>query len=627
MIKPERELSGIAALFSAVFLAGALVAGKHAAGVHCWSATGAFGPVGSCARSAILDLVGPVAAAIVPLSLVLYAAYRFGAIEGITHRAWQRFAAGSTVLMAIGAAIARGAIPGASGPHPRPDLAGGIPAWLLVHTIGVTGAWVCVALASSALLIATLAHGRIRRLLAAARQIATNPDDSVPGVAPRRYASKPEWNRGAAGHTAAEVPTPSFAVVSQPVTRQPVRLKLPPRDLLSASAASRGQDTGQLDVIGYRLTGALRALKFDGVLVGRLTGPAVTQFEVAPAPGLKLREIAGAGSELAAAMKVGAARVVAPIPGKGTIGIEVPNPLRESVDFRGMAENPEFESAAMALPLLMGRDLSGKALVADLAKMPHLLVAGGEGSGKSMCLNAFIGSLVCRHTPETLRFLMVEHGQDDLSAWDMLPHLRHPVVRSTPDAIAVVEWAALEMEQRCRTIVAAGARNIRDYNAHTSHDALPYIVLVINEIADIILSDEGVEGPLAVLAQRGRIAGIHVILATARPNANVVTPLLKANFPSRIALRMSSPLDSRRVLDGIGAEALVGEGDMLFIAPGKSEPVRLQGTTIVSGDCDRLAAWYGGSESASGRIASAAEGKEADVIEEMRAKEALPVSP
>jgi DNA segregation ATPase FtsK/SpoIIIE, S-DNA-T family len=617
----RRELSGVALLFAAIFVAGSLLAGGHAAGVHCWTATGAFGPIGSCARSAILDLTGPVAAAIVPALVALYAAYLLRAIDRVTEITWRLIFAGFMLLTSVAGALARGAIPWAPSPHPRVDLLGGLPAWVLVHSIGTTGTWILLGLGFCALVAATIARNQILMLLRSARQLAANDDEAGSDPAGADAVADSKWrpvSRAFVPERGAE-----FRARRGRARRPTFPPELPAYDLLTASSQLAGPDAGQLDVLGYRLTGALRSLKLDGTLIGRTSGPVVTSFEVNPAPGVKLREVANAGPELAAAMKVHSARVVAPIPGRGTVGVEVPNPAAEAVGFRAMAETPEFVGAGQVLPLLLGRDLAGKAVIADLAKMPHLLIAGGGGSGKSMCLNTFVASLVLRHTPATLRFLMIEQGQNDLAGWERLPHQRHDIVRDTQDAVAVIEWAALEMEQRCRTFIAAGARNIRDYNERTPEKAEPYIVLVVNEIADLMLSDEGIEGPLAMLAQRGRAAGIHLILATAKPNATVVTALLKANFPSRIAFRVSSAMDSRRVLDGVGAELLVGKGDMLFVAPGKSEPARLQGTFLAGEEIARLAAWYAQKE---GRPQSPDTPSEQDVIDEVRSLEVLPAT-
>jgi S-DNA-T family DNA segregation ATPase FtsK/SpoIIIE len=606
-------LYGVGVLFTAIFLAGALIGGAHPTGAHCWSATGAFGPVGSCARSAIFALVGPVAAVSVPLLLVLHAARALDAIDPRTERGWRLFGLALMVLFAVGAALGRGAIPWTPPPHPRPDLLGGFPAWGLVRAFGITGAWVVLALAFSATLTATLARNPVRLLVQRARQLAGEDADPPPHARPAENSVKSSpwrWRPVShAGRTNAAPIRPANPRGTTVVTPP----ELPPRTLLAAAPPSVGQDGGLLDVIGYRLTGALRSLKLDGALVGRMSGPAVTRFEVEPAPGLRLREVAGVGGELAAAMKVASARIVAPIPGKGTVGVEIPNPVAGVVGFRAMLESPEFDSSALALPLVVGRGLGAQAVVVDLAKMPHLLIAGGAGSGKSMCLNVFVASLVYRHAPQTLRFLMVENGHQDLSAWSDLPHLRHPIVRDVSDAVAVIEWAALEMERRGRLLVTGGARNIRDYNERGGAGALPYIVLLVNEIDGVLLSDEGVEGPLA----------------TAHPTANVVTNLLKANFPSRIALRLPSSLDSRRVLDGIGAESLVGEGDMLFIAPGKSEPVRLQGTFLSAEDRGRLVEWFASRRlrGANAPRGSRSDASEPDVIDELHALEVRPAAP
>ncbi len=618
MSERKRELLGVGVLFSAIFLAGSLFGHANLPGTRCWAATGSFGPLGSCARAAILDLLGPVAGVMIPVLLVIYATFALGRIDRRSERMWRWLGIGLMGLLAVGTALARGAIPWTAQPHPRPDLVGGFVAWGLVRTAGMTGAWVLVVLAFCVLITVTLARNPIRMLLGTARRFAV--DDTVPAAAaesvkranwkwrPVSYA-KPRRNPG--------------ALLAVPVAPKPVEpVELPPLDLLAPSSPEAAADAGPLDVIGYRLTGALRSLKFDGVLVGRSTGPAVTRYEVDPAPGLKLRELAGIGGDLAAAMKVASARVVAPIPGKGTVGVEVPNPLPETVAFRAMAELAEFESPALSLPLLIGRDLAGKAVMADLAKMPHLLIAGAGGSGKSMCVNSFVASLVYRHSPETLRFLMIEHGESGLAEWNGLPHMRHPVVHDTAKAVSLIEWAALEMEERSRALIAAGARNVRDYNERVPDKSLPYIVLVISEIADLMLSDEGIEGPLAMLAQRGRAAGIHVILTTERPNANVVTSLLKGNFPSRIALRLSSALDSRRILDGIGAESLIGQGDMLFVAPGKSEPSRIQGTFLADDERARLIGWFAGrSRRSATQWLKSVPNSEANVIEQLRARE------
>jgi S-DNA-T family DNA segregation ATPase FtsK/SpoIIIE len=321
------------------------------------------------------------------------------------------------------------------------------------------------------------------------------------------------------------------------------------------------------------------------------------------------------------------------------------------VTFRELIESPEFKSARAALPIALGKDLEGRPVINDLAKMPHLLIAGATGSGKSVCINTLITSLIYRHTPTTLRFLMVDPKMVELSVYNVLPHLRHKVVTDNRDAAAVLKWAVLEMQDRYELLAANGARNIQDFNRKVQEGAklknakrndvafedleykggiVPYIVLIIDELADLMMTVQGeIETPLAMLAQKARAIGIHLILATQRPSVNVITGLIKANFPSRIAFRVASQIDSRTILDGMGAESLLGNGDMLFIPPGKSEPSRLQGAYISSEDTERLMGWYElrreerkAAFEAQGLILEEPSSTEPDIIESIRRKEA-----
>lgn len=425
---------------------------------------------------------------------------------------------------------------------------------------------------------------------------------------------------------------------------------LPSPELLTPPPP-RNVDLGkrELDAMGVKLMDALRTFRVEGELVGRTTGPVVTQYEVAPAAGVKVRQIANLSNDLALAMRAQSIRIVAPIPGKGAVGVEVPNPNAEMVAFRELIESRDFQNARAALPIALGKDLEGRPIIADLAKMPHLLIAGATGSGKSVCINTLITSLVYRHTPTTLRFLMVDPKMVELSVYNVLPHLRHKVVTDNRDAAAVLKWAVLEMQDRYELLAANGARNIQDFNRKVQEGQklknvkrpdvafeeleykggiVPYIVLVIDELADLMMTVQGeIETPLAMLAQKARAIGIHLILATQRPSVNVITGLIKANFPSRIAFRVASQVDSRTILDGIGAEALLGNGDMLFIPPGKSEPSRLQGAFISSEDTERLMGWYEtrreerkAAAEAQGLFAEAP--SEDDIIERIRKKEA-----
>lgn len=428
---------------------------------------------------------------------------------------------------------------------------------------------------------------------------------------------------------------------------------LPPTDLLAAPPV-RNADAGrrELDLAGEKLMATLRTFKVDGELVGRTTGPSVTQFEIEPAAGVKVRQIAALADDLALAMRAPSIRIVAPIPGRGAVGVEVPNPTPEMVVLREVLEAPEFRHARAALPIALGKDLEGRPVVADLAKMPHLLIAGATGSGKSVCVNTIITSLVYRHTPSTLRFLMVDPKMVELSVYNALPHRRHKVITDNRDAAAVLKWAVMEMQDRYRLLEANGCRNLQEFNKRVAqHEngegqpvlkprnpevafedrtytggVLPYIVVVIDEMADLMMTVQGeVETPIAMLAQKARAIGIHLILATQRPSVNVITGLIKANFPCRIAFRVASQVDSRTIIDGAGAESLLGNGDMLFIPPGKSEASRLQGAYLSSEDTERLLGWYEQARlRALGEAAAAGDemSAEPDILETVRALEA-----
>ncbi|MCJ7630386.1 MAG: DNA translocase FtsK, partial [Longimicrobiales bacterium] len=371
-----------------------------------------------------------------------------------------------------------------------------------------------------------------------------------------------------------------------------------------------------LDRLGQVLVQKLQTFNVECSIGGRTTGPVVTQFEVVPAPGVKVNKIASLDADLALAMKARSIRIVAPIPGKGAVGVEIPNPKAEMVYLREILESREFSRSRAELPLALGRDLTGRPFVADLAKMPHALIAGATGSGKSVCLNAFITSLIYRHTPETLRFLLIDPKMVELSAYVDLPHLRHPVVTDPRDAAGVMKWAVFEMGRRYELLHANTVRSLGEFNKKVREGAplrrvhpkgpdgdpdrwlwkdgpIPYVVLVVDELADLMMTVQSeVERPLTLLAQKARAIGIHLLVATQRPSVNVVTGLIKANFPTRVAFRVASKVDSRTILDQNGADALLGNGDMLFLPTGTSEPIRIQGAFIGTPETERLTSWY-----------------------------------
>jgi S-DNA-T family DNA segregation ATPase FtsK/SpoIIIE len=432
---------------------------------------------------------------------------------------------------------------------------------------------------------------------------------------------------------------------------------LPPIDLLTAPS-DQDIDAGeaQLDRLGNSLIETLRTFKVEGRPGPRTTGPVVTQFEVLPAPGVKAGRIGALADDLAIAMRVPSVRV-APIPGKGAVGVEIPNPTARIVTLRELFESADWESRRAILPIALGHDLEGKPVIADLTKMPHLLIAGATGTGKSVTINTIITSLIYRYTQKHLRFLMIDPKMVELSMYNALPHLRHKVVTNNHDAATVLKWAVFEMQRRYELLQANGARNIADFNRkveegkplkhpprpkptltsvsaeapdtppeppvdETYQDGvLPFIVMIIDELADLMMTVQGeVETPLAILAQKARAIGIHLILATQRPSVNVITGLIKANFPSRIAFRVASKVDSRTILDQNGAEALLGNGDMLFLPPGKSEPMRLQGAYISTEESERVMDWYVGRRAAR-RAAHEAQAEEVDILELVRSQE------
>jgi S-DNA-T family DNA segregation ATPase FtsK/SpoIIIE len=393
--------------------------------------------------------------------------------------------------------------------------------------------------------------------------------------------------------------------------------EVPPVDLLSAPEHhDRESMDRQLDELGRILVDKLRTFNVESELGGRTTGPMVTQFEVVPAPGVKVNRIANLDADLALAMKAHAIRIVAPIPGKGAVGVEIPNPRHEIVNLREILESAAFKGAKGELPLALGKDLTGRPYVTTLEAMPHVLIAGATGSGKSVCLNTIVTSLVYKHTPETLRLLMIDPKMVELSVYSRLPHLRHNVVTDPRDAAGVLKWAVLEMARRYALLKANHVRSIQEFNRKARADkplkrhepkgsegdadrwtykdgVLPYIVVVVDELADLMMTVQSeVEKPLTQLAQKARAIGIHLIVATQRPSVNVITGLIKANFPTRIAFRVASKTDSRTILDQNGADALLGNGDMLFLPPGRSDPVRIQGAYLPTEDTERLMSWY-----------------------------------
>jgi len=344
---------------------------------------------------------------------------------------------------------------------------------------------------------------------------------------------------------------------------------------------------------------ALREFSIDAQVVEIDTGPVITMYEISLAPGIRVSAITQLSNDIMRALKAESVRIVAPVPGKSTVGIEVPNADKEKVRLKELMQTAPAESQKFQIPLYLGKDASGEALVTDLTRMPHCLIAGTTGSGKSVCINSIIMSVMYMQRPDMVKLILIDPKVVEMAAFKDIPHLMCPVINDAARATSVLEWACEKMDERYDLLAEAGVRNLKDYNS-LGHEELvqrfnpatpeeeakvpkklPYIVIIVDELADLMMtSGKEVESFIVRLAQKARAVGIHLILATQRPQATVVTGLIKANMPSKIAFRVGSKMDSRIVLDQNGAELLLGQGDMLFMPPGASKPMRGQGTFI-----------------------------------------------
>jgi S-DNA-T family DNA segregation ATPase FtsK/SpoIIIE len=336
------------------------------------------------------------------------------------------------------------------------------------------------------------------------------------------------------------------------------------------------------------LLAKLQDFGVQGTVAGISPGPVVTTYEFSPAPGVKINKIVTLADDLAMVLKVDRVRIVGSIPGKAAIGIEIPNPVRKTVFLREILLASEYQDAASMLTLALGFDVIGRPIVANLARMPHLLIAGATGAGKSVAINAFIASLLFKATPDEVRLLMIDPKRIELSVYDDIPHLLHPVVVEAKMASRALLWAVREMERRYRLLEEKRVKSFTSYNT-VAEEKLPYIVIIVDELADLMMvASKDVETSIARLAQMARAAGMHIILATQRPSVDVLTGLIKANFPTRISFKVSSKVDSRTILDGSGAEHLLGMGDMLFLPPGAAKLQRIHGAYISEQETERL---------------------------------------
>ncbi len=424
-----------------------------------------------------------------------------------------------------------------------------------------------------------------------ARTVET-PDEEPPPRRPPRRPEKPPKR-------AAPVPdeAPLGVRASSPQAQQ--RFVLPSIDLLEPPGAGPGILSGDMDAVAAVLEETLRDFGIDCRVTNVERGPVVTRYEVLPAAGVRVERIGALSNNIALALKAISVRVQAPVPGKGVVGIEVPNAKTSVVRLRELLESERWSKSGMALPLALGKDVAGREMIADLAEMPHLLIAGATGAGKTVCMNSLLAGLLMTRTPDEMRLMLIDPKIVEFTPYNGLPHLVVPVITDAKKVGIGLRWAITEMEKRYKMFARAGVKNIRGFNSRpivqqpdlfdpedpeapprepSIPDRLPYIVVVVDELADLMLAAQAeIENHIARLAQLSRAVGIHMIIATQRPSVNVITGTIKANFPARIAFQVAQKVDSRTILDSVGAEKLLGKGDMLFLPPGTSKLVRAQG--------------------------------------------------
>jgi S-DNA-T family DNA segregation ATPase FtsK/SpoIIIE len=441
-------------------------------------------------------------------------------------------------------------------------------------------------------------------------QPAVEPEPAVVPVAVEEPVKKKEPPAKKAAPAKEEPP------VERPVTAAKLpgasTYQLPPLSLLNEPKSFPNREiTTDSGVTSKILVETLAEFGIEAETTNVEKGPVVTRYELLPAPGVRVEKISALSNNIALALKATSVRVQAPIPGKGVVGIEVPNSTATMIYLREILEGPTWQSGKAKLPLVLGQDVGGNDLIADLAVMPHLLVAGATGSGKTVCMNSILTGLLMSRTPDQLRLMLVDPKIVEFSVYESIPHLVVPVITNPKKVALGLRWAINEMEKRYKLFAKVGVRNIESYNSreiakqevlfeepaggeekkdNEPPAKIPYIVIVIDELADLMLVDQAeIENAVARLAQLSRAVGIHMIISTQRPSVNVITGTIKANFPSRIAFQVAQKTDSRTILDGIGAEKLLGRGDMLFLPPGSSKMIRAQGVMTTDEEIKKVA--------------------------------------
>ncbi len=429
--------------------------------------------------------------------------------------------------------------------------------------------------------------------------VSTRPviDDDEDDLPPVKEPSSPR---------AVTPPPPAPQRRAAPPTRAnhaPEEYVLPPVSMLSRGKETLGESPETLKRNSAILQETLESFKVDGQVTGIISGPRVTRYEVTLAPGVKVEKVANIANNIAMQLEAESIRVLAPIPGRNAVGVEAPNAQACAVFLRSLMESPQWKETRCEIPIVLGKDVAGIPVVMDLAKAPHLLIAGATGSGKSVCMNTLIMSLLFRFRPDELRVIMVDPKVVEMEMYTPLPHLITPVVNDPQKVPVALRWAVNEMEKRYRILAKAKVRNlsgynsrplgpekVRDDNGEAIPDKLPVLVIIVDELADVMMTDarSDVETSIARIAQKGRAAGIHIVIATQRPSTNIITGVIKANLPTRIAFRVGSIVDSRVILDQKGAESLLGRGDMLFVPPGCANLDRIQGAMVDDADIQKV---------------------------------------
>ena len=358
----------------------------------------------------------------------------------------------------------------------------------------------------------------------------------------------------------------------------------PPLSLFEDQATQAAMADDELMQLAHSLEDKLEKFDIAAKVVEIHPGPVITSFEVEPGSSTKVHQVVNLADDLALALKARSIRIVAPIPGKGTIGIEIPNRNASAVAIKEILASKRFASSKSRLEIALGKDVTGNPATVDLESMPHLLIAGATGSGKSVCINSIITSLVCKNSPQEVQLLLIDPKRLELNLYEGIPHLVSEVVTEPKKAVRALGWVIEEMDLRYQLLASRGVRNIQSYE-----EGLPFIVVIIDELADLMLSlPQEMEMAISKLAQMARAVGIHLVVATQRPSVDVITGVIKANFPCRMAFKVASKTDSRTIIDANGAERLLGKGDMLMVPPGCSEPVRVHGAYVSSNDTQRL---------------------------------------